>query len=52
MQEVHTEQAAVEAMYRRLDRDLADARDAYRQATAIRLKTRTTCTRGTLRSDA
>lgn len=32
MQEVHKEQAAVEAMYRRLDEELADARDAHRQA--------------------
>ena len=34
MQEVHKEQAAVDAMYRRLDQDLADARDAHRQALA------------------
>ncbi len=34
MQEVHKEQASVEAMYRLLDRDLADARDAHRQAMA------------------
>ncbi|MEV1132402.1 helicase [Agromyces sp. NPDC049794] len=34
MQEVHKEQAAVAAMYRRLDQDLADARDAHRQALA------------------